>query len=361
MNAHPARVLRVTAEFLVIALVVTAVVTGSLYGAASQDFDQPTRGEEAWRAFVLTSILLSGLCTAAACVLWVAWRRRAAFGAQPDAAARLLALAVATLPDARREWGSAMTAELSTIGKRGSRWSFATGSARAAFFPPAGAWHPATGWTGAAVGVLGVLACTAAAASMVVVYPTETSGATPPFFGAVLVIVLAACLALTLAAPDALTSSPLGCQVGLWLGVAAGVGLLLFSRTGALDEGAMTYIVPVQLLTLVIAPAVVASVTRTLGPAVQTILWGLVFSTVAMFPVYIVESVRRHRADGGLYLDGDAHAWTTIGTNLPDAVAWLVLIIPIVLVPLGILGAALVTAIAGGIRPSEDRTTAGTA
>jgi hypothetical protein len=92
--------------------------------------------------------VLAGLCTAAAWVLWVACRRRAALDAQPDAAARLLALAVATLPEARRDWGTATTAELSSL-TTASRWSFAAGSARAALFPPA-AWRPATGCVGAA-------------------------------------------------------------------------------------------------------------------------------------------------------------------------------------------------------------------
>jgi hypothetical protein len=55
-----------------------------------------------------------------------------------------------------------MTAELSSLTNPSSRWSFAAGSARAALFPPA-AWRPATGWVGAAAGVLGVLACTVAA------------------------------------------------------------------------------------------------------------------------------------------------------------------------------------------------------
>jgi hypothetical protein len=63
-----------------------------------------------------------------------------------------------------------------------------------------------------------------------------------------------------------------------------------------------------------------------------------------MLPVYVVEAIRRYHADGALYLDGDADRWTTIGTNLADAVGWLLLFVPGLLVPLGILGAALVTA-----------------
>jgi hypothetical protein len=349
------RLLRIAAELLVIALVVSAVVAGALYASASPDFDEAVRGENAWRSFVIASLVLSGLGTVAAWALWFAWRRRAALDSQPDAPARLLALAVATLPQARRDWGAAMTAELSSIAAHAARWRFAAGSTRAALLLPAGERRPATGWVGGTVGVIGVLACTAAVAHMLVVYPKETVDAMPPFFGVVLVIVLAACLALALAAPQGLTSSALARRVGLWLGIAGGVGLLLVSRTGGLEVGAMTFIGPVQFLILVVVPAVVAAVARSLGAAVQSILWGFVFSIVTMLPVYIVESIRRYQADGGLYLDGDADRWTTIGTNLHDAVGWLLLIVPIVLVPLGVLCAALVTAVARAPERTDNR------
>jgi hypothetical protein len=185
--------------------------------------------------------------------------------------------------------------------------------------------------------------------------------ATPPFFGVVLIVVFAACLALTLAAPQALSSSALARRAGLWLGAVAGVGLLLFSRTGVLEAGVMTFILPVEFLTFLVVPAVVATVSRSLGAAVQAILWGFVFSTVAMFPVCIVESVRRYQADGGLYLDGDAAPWTTIGTNLADAVGWLLLLVPSLLVPLGILAAALVTALVRAIDRGRNRPTVASA
>jgi hypothetical protein len=361
MNASLRRFLRIAAELLVISLVVAAVATGLLYASASPDFDHPVRGDNAWRGFVVGSIVLSALGTVAAWVLWLAWRRRATLDSQPDVPARLLALAVATLPETRRDWGAAMTAELSSVADRASRRRFAAGGARAALFPPAAARRPATGWAGAAVGVLGVLACSAAAVYMLLVYPKETVDATPPFYGVVLVVALAACLALTLVAPQALASSALARRVGLWLGVAAGVGLLLSSRTGVLEAGAMTFVVPAQFLTLVVVPAVVAAVARSLGAAVQSILWGFVFSTVAMFPVYIAESVRRYHADEGLYLDGDADLWTTVGTNLADAVGWLFLLAPSLLVPLGILGAALVTAVMRAIERAGNRPTVASA
>jgi hypothetical protein len=53
---------------------------------------------------------------------------------------------------------------------------------------------------------------------------------------------------------------------------------------------------------------------------------------VTMLPVHLVESIRRYRTGGGLYLDGDAPAGSSVGSNLTDAVAWLLLVGPRVLV-----------------------------
>jgi len=53
-----------------------------------------------------------------------------------DAPQRLLEMAVRSLPDNRRDWGAAMTAELDRLEGRTARWSFALGCARAALIPP---------------------------------------------------------------------------------------------------------------------------------------------------------------------------------------------------------------------------------
>src|SRR5512132_255398 len=75
----------------------------------------------------------------AAWLLWRAWWRRA--GAELsvlDGPALLLAAAAATLPADRRDWGTAMTAELAQVQDPTARWRFAAGCARAAVFPPGG-------------------------------------------------------------------------------------------------------------------------------------------------------------------------------------------------------------------------------
>ena len=191
MNSAIAHTLRVAAELLVIAVAVAAIVTGVMYAVEAPYFDHTYRGENAWRNFAKGSAVRSALGAAAAGVLWLAWRHRAALDAQPDAPARFLAVAVATLPEVRRDWGMAMLAELSSVSGSGARWRFAASSARAALLPPAGGRRPATGYLGAAVAVLSVIACVVAAAYLSLAYPGTVEVA-PALFIAVLVGFLAA-------------------------------------------------------------------------------------------------------------------------------------------------------------------------
>ena len=275
MNSTVTGSLRIAAELLAIAVTVTAIVTGVMYALAAADFDAPYRGENAWRSFVMGSVVLSALGAAAAGVLWLAWRQRARVDTQPDAAARFLAIAVATLPRERRDWGAAMLAELSSVTDSAARWRFAASSARAALFPPAGVRRPATGRLGAVVAVLGVIGCVVAAAYLGLAYP----GTVEVAFIAVLVVFLAACVSWALFAAPALTSSAVASRTGIWLGLGSGLGLLLFSRSNALEAGAMTFVVPAQFLILVIAPVIVAAIARSLRAAVQVVVTG--FTAIA--------------------------------------------------------------------------------
>jgi hypothetical protein len=66
-----------------------------------------------------------------------AWlRRTAAARSTMDGPALLLAAAVHLLPDRRRDWGAAMSAELAQLHTPAARWWFALGCARVALFPP---------------------------------------------------------------------------------------------------------------------------------------------------------------------------------------------------------------------------------
>jgi hypothetical protein len=79
-----------------------------------------------------------------------------------DPPGRLLALAVAALPEARRDWGRAMTAELAGVEGRSARWGFALSSVRATLWLP-----PAGGWPVLALVTVAAVAATAAAGRLV--------------------------------------------------------------------------------------------------------------------------------------------------------------------------------------------------
>ena len=130
-----------------------------------------------------------------------------------------------------------MTAELASLSGRGTRWRFAAGGVRAALAPPRSAWRPSAGWAGGTVGILGVMGCVAATVN-VLGADAGAADVAPAAVIVVLLVVLAGCLVTTLAAPPVLTSSPLARHVGLVLGVAAGVALLISSQRRRPRRGA---------------------------------------------------------------------------------------------------------------------------
>jgi hypothetical protein len=124
------------------------------------------------REFALLLVVPTALWVTAALTLVGHWWSRTGirlFAMDPPG--RLLAAAVATLPDDRREWGLAMHAELAGVHGRPARWRFALSSARAALrLPPLGGWP--------------VLALTSGVAVVAVVTAGLAVGAAVPGLGA---------------------------------------------------------------------------------------------------------------------------------------------------------------------------------
>lgn len=84
-------------------------------------------------SFVFTPLTVTGAVLFA---FW--WRQIRDCRAELDAPGLLLTLAVRATPEARRNWGQAMLAELETVHGGLARWRFALGCARVALFPPPG-------------------------------------------------------------------------------------------------------------------------------------------------------------------------------------------------------------------------------
>lgn len=86
-------------------------------------------------SFVFTPLIVT---VALLGLLW--WQRMHGFRAWRaglDAPGCLLASAVRAMPEARRDWGAAMRAELETVRGWLARWRFTLGCVRVALFPPA--------------------------------------------------------------------------------------------------------------------------------------------------------------------------------------------------------------------------------
>lgn len=339
----------------------------------------------------------------AARLLWRAWWARSGAGRSTmDWPGWLLAAAIATLPDDRRDWGQAMTAELAQVQGRASRWWFAAGCARTAMFPPHSSRVPvgvvgaltaaavvaaglavghalpalrvfavsfvalvgamatlgvarsnrvgqaAPGVTITTAGVAGVAACIAVVAYLLVKHPTAGADLQPK--GAVaFAAVLAGCLWLALSPPRGLTTHRLARRLGVGTALTLGVGLVLASRLalsedlyvqGWLDpeSGVSPYVIFAPVVIFFAASAVAAAVARSLRAGVQAAVWAALLGTLAVFVIGLLEAQHWYRTDARLLFDGEPGY--PIGNNLADFI-WVLVGIPFLGLPFGVIGAAL--------------------
>lgn len=292
-----------------------------------------------------TAFVLVLVATPWVFALWLlgrAWRVRTGGRAAGDldGPGRLLAAAAATLPDPRRDWGQAMTAELAQVrGGGSSRWRFAAGCARTALFPPRGSRAPllavgagavaavaaaqvavgaalpalrvfavtfvalvgaaATlavarsrrvrppGPAVAAVTLAGVAGCIAAAAYVLATHPVPS--AQDPALQVTFAVVLAGGVWLALVPPPGLASSRPARRFGVAMGVALAMGFLLASRFPFERSAGILrflFVAPVVLL----AGAAAAAVGRSFRAGVQAAVWAALAGTLLVFVVAIPEA-----------------------------------------------------------------------
>jgi hypothetical protein len=329
------------------------------------------------------------------------WSRTGIRLAAMDPPGRLLAAAVATLPDHRREWGLAMHAELAEVGGRSARWRFALGGARAALrLPPRGGWPVlalATGVVAASVAAaaltvetavpgLGVFAVSfvglvgamvvlavagsrrpglpapgptllvtgsvAAAIAMTVIFLLRDPSAAeylPPARGVFLAAVLAGCLGIALAAPRSLGADRLAPRLGVAAAVVLVVGQLLLMR-GASDprigpEGQELVQVAAALwfwfgpIAVFFFPALAAgSVGRSFRSGLRAGLWAGIAVLPLTYALWLHEALRLYAIDGGLLWFGDG---APEGENLAAALFWPLRFAPLLGLPFAAIGAAI--------------------
>lgn len=326
----------------------------------------------------------------------------------PDLPARLVAAAVLTLPEGRRPWGAAMTAELAEVQGPSGRWRFAAGCVQAALLPPsrerAPAWRRAAVVGGTALivgsvvggafpallvfvvtfialigalavvaaarsgpirraassraltataGLAGVAGCIAVTAYFLARYP---SGALhlQPASAVLLAAILAGLAWLMLRPPRSLTTDRLAPRTAVGATVLIGAGLLVTSRLGlrqvaGMDAGIFGYVYLAPIVMIFAGSAWASALRRSPRAGVQTAVWTALLASPVTYAVAVSEAVRWYALDTSLILASDAVPLDAVGENLRNF-TWALLLLPFWWLPFGIIGAygpARVSALAG--------------
>ncbi|GES21031.1 hypothetical protein Aple_039270 [Acrocarpospora pleiomorpha] len=313
-----------------------------------------------------------------------------------DPPGRLLAVAVAALPERRREWGRAMTAELAEVQGRSARWRFALSSVGGLLLlPPAGGWPvlalvagvvvasvaAAGSAAGAAVPGLRVFAVTftalagamvvlavarwrrprlpvpaptvlvtgavAASIAVTVIFLRQEPGAAqylPPAAAIYLAAVLAGCLWIALAGPRWLGANRLAPHLGAAAAVVFAAWFLLIIRTEATEPPlplvlVLAVVLPLTPLAVFLVPAFAAGrAGRSFRSGLRAAVWTVIAVMPLTYAVWLPEGLRRHAIDGRA-IDGEPVA--AVGVNLADALVFCVGIFPVLGLTLGVIGAGL--------------------
>ena len=333
---------------------------------------------------------------AARLVLGRWWSGAGARTSANDWPGRLLAAAVAALPERRREWGRAMTAELAEVEGRSARWRFALSSTRATLrLPPAGGWPVlalVAGVVVASVAVVGpavgaavpglrvfavtfaglggvmvalavvrsgrprlpvpaptilVAGCVAASIAVTVIFLRREPAAAqylPPVAAVYLAAVLTGCLRVAVAPPRWLGTSRLAPHLGAAGAVVFAAWFLLGNRIDGTEPpfplvtllGLVLVLVPAAAF---FVPAFAAGrVAGSLRSGLQAAIWAVTAMIPLTYALWLPEGQRRHAIDGRS-LDGEVVG--PVGMNLPDAMTFCLGIFPILGLTVGVLGAVL--------------------
>ena len=335
----------------------------------------------------------------AAGLLWWTWRAKTAPSSSTmDTPARLLAVATATLPESRGDWGAAMVAELAQVRASRARWRFAVGCSRTAIFPPRSNRGPVVGVVGLsagaviltgfavgetfppmrvfamtfaglvgaavvvavarsrplsrprsgslvlAAGITGVASCIAATVYLIDQYPTAALHL-HPVAAIFLATLLAGALWLIVAPPRALTRDRWARHIALAVALALGLGLLRASRSdlkvnGGDGAGIWGYAQFMPLLGIFVTALVVAAARRSVWAGVQVAVWTALLTSLALYAIAVSEAVLWYRDDESLILAGDAVKPEFIGENIRNF-TWFLILFPFLWMPFGVIGAAI--------------------
>jgi hypothetical protein len=261
------------------------------------------------------------------------WERAGARMSTMDAPGRLLAAAVATLPEPGRGWGEAMLGELDQVRGRSARWRFALSCAQAALFLPV-----RTRWPVPAATVL-VTGAVVAGAAATVAFPAQHPAATggfPSGSAAVLTGVLAGCLWLAVAPPRPLVGSRLAPHLGAGAAVVFALGVLASNRLSGEGLPAL-WLLFGPMLTFAAAASIAAAVGRSFRAGVRAGVWTAIAVMPLTLALGVFEALRQYAANGTWLFAGDT---TSAGFNLGFAFATSIAI-PLIGFPFAVFGATV--------------------
>ncbi len=331
--------------------------------------------------------------------MWRAWWSPTSDVTTRDVPSPLLASAAKALPSNRRDWGTAMEAELAHLQSVAGRWQFALGCVRTALFPSLNNRAPAVVLVVAVavvgvglavglalpaiavfsvtfvvligiammlamarsqrlreglpspgvivVGLVGVAGCIALTAYFLLEHPSSI-GAFDPIVAVVLAVVLAGSLWLTVSPPKGLTSSRVAQRCGVGAALVLGGSFAVTSRLALetqldLDAGVAAYLMFAPIVILFFGSAIAAMREGSFRAGVQAAVWTALLGTLLVFVIYFPEVLGWHRLEGRLLLDGETGY--PVGVNLRDAIVWILVWLPIWGLPFGVIGAS-----AGAVR-----------
>lgn len=270
-----------------------------------------------------------------------------------DLAYRILAAATARMASGRRDWGTAMLAELDQIHRRAERWRFALGAARVALFPLRAAGPSGRRRVAVPVIRLAMVSCIAASVTLTTYavwrYPQPVSSNVHPYL--LLCPLLAALLAgyarlaLWLRQQPEDTAARYGLAAASFMAASWTAGFLLHEQLGLTATG---WAWPVAFAAPLAAGAAAARRQGNIGEGAIAGLWAGLFGGLGLFIVTMTTTfgsgswyAHDQQTIADAHLHGQSAAVWIVGDSLGGSI-FMLIFIPVLSIILSALGAAAV-------------------
>jgi hypothetical protein len=208
-----------------------------------------------------------------------------------------------------------------------------------------------------AAGVVAVTACILSTAYFLIRNPEAAEDFTP-VAAVCLGGALAGCLWLAARPPRVLSSNQTARGIGMVTALVFAIGFVGVARVSVHTMGGPIIWTLFAPIVLVFAAGVVAAAwARSFRAGVEAAVWATLLGTLAVFALWLPETMHRYAIDGRTLSDGEAGH--PIGVNLPGAI-WSLVQIPAFGLSFGVIGAAFGRRLRGAL-PASRRNSEGAA